>query len=87
VADKTSLNESGGDLSYAPQEKTQSDRSRHGIGVFTLLAGIATLFVSVYVLSDGADWFPHFDVRWMLAGGAALVGVLILATSLRSNRK
>lgn len=60
---------------------------RRPIGVFTLLAGLVTLFVSGYVLSDGATWWPSLDWRWPLAGGAALVGILLLATSLRPSGK
>ncbi|WP_199434350.1 hypothetical protein [Qaidamihabitans albus] len=57
-----------------------------GVDVFTLIAGLATLGVSGYILSDGASWFPGVDLRWVLAGGAVLVGVLMLAASMRSDR-
>ncbi|EHY90165.1 hypothetical protein ACWGRK_00385 [Saccharomonospora azurea] len=52
----------------------------------TLLAGIATLLVSAYVLSDANTWFPHVDLRWALGGGAALVGVLMLVASMRPRK-
>ena len=42
---------------------------RGGVNAFTLIAGIATLLVSAYVLSDGASWLPSFDFRWVIAGG------------------
>ncbi|EHR59502.1 hypothetical protein [Saccharomonospora cyanea] len=51
--------------------------------VFTLLAGIATLLVSSYVLSDAHTWLGHVDLRWVLAGGAVAVGVLMLVASIR----
>ncbi len=60
---------------------------RRGVDLFTLLAGVATLLISAYVLSDGDSWLPSFDLRWILAGGAVLVGVLMLGASMRGGRK
>jgi hypothetical protein len=60
---------------------------KRGVNVFTLVVGLATLLASVYVLTDGAHFLPTFDFRWVLAGGAVLVGVLMLGTSFRSGRK
>lgn len=54
--------------------------------VFTFLAGLATLFMSVYLLSDGRTWFPATDPRWLLAGGAVVVGLVMLAGSVRPRR-
>ncbi|WP_216210357.1 hypothetical protein [Amycolatopsis aidingensis] len=59
--------------------------ARRGVDWFTLIAGIATLLVSGYVLSDGASWLPAADLRWVLAGGAVLIGVLMLVSSLRGK--
>jgi hypothetical protein len=64
-------------------EETGRRPERRGLDVFTLLLGLATLLVSGYVLTDGAHWLPSFDLRWALAGGAVLVGVLMLAASMR----
>ncbi|WP_158881119.1 hypothetical protein [Amycolatopsis anabasis] len=66
---------------------TEPAARRRGVDVFTLIVGIATLLVSAYVLSDGASWLPSFDLRWVLAGGAVLVGVLMLGASMRPGRK
>ncbi|ASR34157.1 hypothetical protein BAY61_03155 [Prauserella marina] len=60
---------------------------RQGLDVLTLLAGIATLLVSVYVLSDGNNWLPTFDLRWVLAGGAVLIGALMLGASMSNGRR
>jgi hypothetical protein len=54
--------------------------------VLTLIAGIATLLVSTYVLTDGAIGWPAVDLRWILAGGALLVGLVLLIASLRRKR-
>ncbi|MEU4668928.1 hypothetical protein AB0F91_13355 [Amycolatopsis sp. NPDC023774] len=59
---------------------------RRGVDVITLIVGLATLLVSGYVLSDGASWLPTFDFRWVVAGGAVFIGVLLLAASLRRKR-
>ena len=73
---------------YQYDETTEiRPQRRRGTDVFGLIIGIATLLVSAYVLSDGASWLPSFDLRWVLAGGAVLVGVLLLGASLRSGRR
>ncbi len=60
---------------------------RGGLDIFTLIVGIATLLVSAYVLSDGASWLPSFDFRWVIAGGAVFVGLLLLAASFGGKRR
>ena len=68
-------------------EKTRdTETRRRWPDVFTLLMGLATLFVSGYVLSDGNLWLPTVDPRWLITGGALLVGILLLASSLRRKR-
>lgn len=69
----------------AERENSGVEQRRPGVDVLTLLAGIATLVVSAYVLSDGVTWLPAFDLRWVLAGGAVLVGTLMLAASMRGG--
>lgn len=60
---------------------------RRGPDLLTLFAGIATLLMAAYVLSDGETWLPSFDPRWLLAGGAVLVGLLLLGSSVRRRNK
>lgn len=60
---------------------------RRGPDVLTLLAGIATLLVSAFVLTDGALWIPSLDPRWLLAGGALVVGLFLLMLSVRGRRR
>jgi hypothetical protein len=52
--------------------------------LLTGLAGIGTLLVSAYVLTDGAFTIPN--PTWLLAGGALLVGIILLTSSLRGKR-
>ncbi|MFL6143359.1 MAG: hypothetical protein ACJ72N_16030 [Labedaea sp.] len=67
--------------------ETGRDVRRRGPDLLTLLAGIATLLVSSYVLTDGAIWVPSLDPRWLLAGGALLVGVFMLVASVRGRKR
>lgn len=52
----------------------------------TMLAGLATMGVAGFVLSDGRMWVPTFDLRWIVAGGLVLAGLLFLAASTRRKR-
>lgn len=62
----------------------EQNETRRFPDVLTLIAGIGTLLVSAYVLTDGAFSVPN--PTWLLAGGALLVGILMLASSLRGKR-
>ncbi|MFC9252679.1 hypothetical protein ACFWMR_17025 [Amycolatopsis thailandensis] len=75
---------------YDDYDSTQTQAAqpaKRGVDAITLIFGIATLLVSGYVLSDGASWLPRFDFRWVMAGGAIFVGVMLLAASLRKSRR
>ncbi|MGK3205218.1 hypothetical protein [Amycolatopsis sp. MEPSY49] len=73
---------------YAYDNPTETQPpAKRGVDVFTLIVGIATLLISAYVLSDGASWLPQFDFRWVIAGGAVLVGLLLLGASFGSKRR
>jgi hypothetical protein len=69
------------------EHNTERDVERRGPDLLTLLFGIATLVVSAYVLTDGRIWLPTLDPRWLLAGGALLVGLFLLISSVRGNRR
>ena len=76
------------DGNYGYDDTTEMrPRRRRGVDAFNLVIGVATLLVSAYVLSDGASWLPSFDLRWALAGGAVLIGVLMLGASVRNGRR
>ncbi|MEV6879574.1 hypothetical protein [Amycolatopsis sp. NPDC051128] len=72
---------------YAYDNATDTRPARRGVDFFTLIVGIATLLVSVYVLSDGASWLPRFDFRWVIAGGAVFVGLMLLGASFGGKRR
>ena len=54
----------------------QSRKPSRTVDVPTLLLGVATLLVSVYLLTDADVWLAHVDLRWVLAGAAVAVGLL-----------
>jgi hypothetical protein len=72
---------------YAYDNPADAPPAKRGFDVFTLIVGIATLLVSAYVLSDGASWLPHFDFRWVIAGGAVFVGLMLLGASFGKRRR
>jgi hypothetical protein len=72
---------------YTYDNPTETQPVKHGVDVFTLIVGVATLLVSAYVLSDGASWLPQFDFRWVVAGGAVFVGLLLLGASFGKRRR
>lgn len=53
---------------------------------FALIVGLVALVASAYTLTDGNVWLPSIDLRWVLAGGALMIGLLLLAASLRPRR-
>ncbi|MGH3624820.1 MAG: hypothetical protein ACRDQ5_24030 [Sciscionella sp.] len=59
----------------------------HRPDLLTLIAGVVALFASTYILTDGAIGLPSLDPRWLIAGGALLVGLLLLGASLRGGNR
>jgi L-asparagine transporter-like permease len=68
-------------------DNTEREVGRRRPDVFTLIMGIATLGVSGFVLSDGEMWFPEVDPRWVVAGVALVVGVIMLGASVRGRKR
>ncbi|MDQ3402260.1 MAG: hypothetical protein M3548_02555 [Actinomycetota bacterium] len=64
---------------------TNVERKRPDL--LTMLLGVITLLISAYVLTDGEIWVPMVDLRWIIAGGAVLVGLLLLGASVRGNNR
>jgi hypothetical protein len=69
-------------------DSTQETKApeRRGVDPLALIMGVVVLFASAYVLTDGAVWLPGSDPRWLVAGGALFVGLVLLAVSLRRRR-
>jgi hypothetical protein len=58
---------------------------RRGPDVLTLFVGLATLVMAVFAFVGELPDLSGFDPRWLLASGAALVGLVLLVNSLRSR--
>ena len=51
----------------------------------TLVVGLATLVMAVFAFVGELPDLSGFDPRWLLATGAAAVGLILLVSSLRSR--
>lgn len=60
-------------------------RVRRGPDLVTLMIGVLALVVSGSALLDVLPGVGEFDARWLLAAGAALLGVVLLAGALRGR--
>jgi hypothetical protein len=73
-----------GDRDITPELPEQRPvRAWRSPDVLNLAMAVLTLTASAMVL---ADWRPPLDPRWLLAGGAVLVGLLLLLASVRPSR-
>jgi hypothetical protein len=69
------------------EETTRSTPARgHSFDPLALVAGVAALLVSAYILTDGTLPLPDIPGRWLLAGAAAFIALLMLLGSLRKRR-
>jgi hypothetical protein len=59
---------------------------RRGVDLVALLFGLGALLFSGYALSGGEYFDEAIDLRWLLAGGAVVVGLLLLISSLVRKR-
>jgi hypothetical protein len=68
------------------QTEMDSDPRRRFPDPVRLVIGLLTLLAATYALTDGR--FLHgVDPRWLIAGAALLLGVLLLGASLRPGRR
>lgn len=58
---------------------------RRGPDALTLVVGLATLVMAIFAFVGELPDLSGFDPRWLLATGAALVGLVLLVSSLRSR--
>jgi hypothetical protein len=74
-----------GPVPAAPAGEPSADRSgrpaRRGPDLLTLAAGLITLAVAVMALTGRVPHIALFDLRWVLAGGAILLGLALLSAS------
>lgn len=67
-----------------PATVTEPEPVRRGPDPVALLAGLATVAVAILALTDS---LTAVDLRWVLAGGAIVVGVIVLAASSRPRTR
>lgn len=58
---------------------------RRGPDALTLLVGLATLAMAVFAFVGELPDLSFVDPRWLLAGGAATVGLFLLVGNLRGR--
>lgn len=68
------------------QARPNTAPPRRGVDPVAMLGGLIALVLAGYALSDGFGGTMFADPRWLLAGGAVIVGVLMLAGTLRPKR-
>ena len=68
------------------RNETTGITRRRGPDLLTLLVGVLTLGMAVSAFAGQVPDLSGFDPRWLLAGGAALIGLLLLVGSLRGRR-
>jgi len=66
---------------------TKPARSLRGPDPISLLVGLLTLGMALAALVGELPDLSGFDPRWLLAGGAAFVGLMLLVGSLRGRRR
>lgn len=70
----------------ADQDENVQPVRRGRPDVLTLVVGLLALGMSVSAFVGELPVLPDFDPRWLLAAGAALLGVVLLVSSLRGRR-
>ncbi|ATE57365.1 MULTISPECIES: hypothetical protein [Actinosynnema] len=58
---------------------------RPGIDVVSLVFGLTALIASAYMLADDSA-LSGLDLRWLLAGGALVIGLGLLGGSVRRRQ-
>lgn len=63
------------------------ERARRSPDMITLVVGLASLAMATFAIVGYVPPFPSLDPRWLLAGAATILGLLLLITSLRGPRE
>jgi hypothetical protein len=64
----------------------EQERRRRFPDPVNLVVGVLTLLAAGYAISDGHWGLGSVDPRWVIAGGALLIGLLLLGASVRPRR-
>ena len=71
-----------------PTDTDELERSatREAPDVIALLVGLVSLVTATFSIIGYTPEPPSFDPRWLIAGGAAVVGLILLVSSVRGSR-
>jgi hypothetical protein len=72
-------------ISESTQTET-GEATKRSLNPFALGEGLIALAIAAYILTGGR-WLDGISSRWILAGGALVVGLILLLASLRTGRK
>ena len=65
----------------------QEIEPRGGFDIVTFVFAIGAVLAAGFVLTDGNYWPDFLDLRWLLAGGAIIIGIGMLAGSVLRQRR
>jgi len=65
----------------------QEIEPRGGFDVIAFVFGIGALLAAGFVLTGGDYWPDFLDLRWVVAGGAIVIGLGLLAGSVLRQRR
>lgn len=86
MAEPTPRDEPGREPSERAASDPPAERRRRAPDALTLMMGLVCITAATLTLVGWVPSVPLFDVRWVLAGGAVLVGLLLLTASVRTPR-
>jgi hypothetical protein len=69
-----------------PGADAAAPATQRGPDLLTLAAGLGALGIAATGLLGGIPWLPKLDTRWVLAGIALALGLLLVLGSLRPAR-
>lgn len=75
------------DMRDADETAVIGRRRRRGPDPFALLIGLLTLGMAAAAFTGRVPQLSGFDPRWLLAGGAALLGLLLLIGSIGRHKQ
>jgi hypothetical protein len=83
------MNETDPTAHPAPRDTDETGAliPRRGPDLLTLLAGLGALGIAGTALLGGIAWLSDLDPRWVIAGLALIVGLLLVLGSLRPPRR